>query len=255
MKLSLISILESDDSTSRGFVHTQRVTVITITGFTDKITPERVQKYLKPQGVETELVDGELLIKSVTKLKKAVTNPDEKVTKIKLILSNAGWDTLKVNTELKASADVIKPKFESYINPPVKDTKIGSYTDEEFLQHFKKQIEDFALKNRSKLKSLEVKVNGKPIQLSLDLKECGCEYGNSMEKKPRYKPDYQDPEGEMAKQQLYKVAKYAAELYKLLDDNDELDAWVQDKLSKASDYMSSVKHYLEYEKMTNSSNY
>jgi hypothetical protein len=254
MKLSLISILESDDSTGRGFVHTQRITIITITGFTDKITPERVQKYLKPQGVETDIVNGELLVKSVTKQKKVVTNPDEKVTKIKLILSNAGWDSLKVNTELKASADVVKPKFESYVNEP-KDTKIGEYTDEEFLQHFKKQIEDFALKNRKKLKSLEVKVNGKPIQLGLDLKEYGCEDGASMEEKPRYKPDYPDPEGEMAKQQLYKVAKYAAELYKMLDDNDELDAWVQDKLSKVSDYISSVKHYLEYEKMTNSSNY
>jgi hypothetical protein len=247
MKLSLKSILESDDVSGRTHIQTKRVSVITITGFDDKITPQRVQKYLKAQGVETEINDNTLLVQTVTKMKKLVTSAEEKVTKIKSILQNAGWDKLSVNSELKATGDILKPTFEGKFqeNP----------STEELVQHFKKQIEDFAKKNKEKIKSVEVKVNGKPVQLSLDLKECGCGGNSSWEEKPRYRPDYPDPEGEMAKQQLYKVAKYAAELYKMLDDNDELDSWVQDKLSKASDYISSVKHYLEYEKMTNSSNY
>jgi hypothetical protein len=47
-----------------------------------------------------------------------------------------------------------------------------------------------------------------------------------------------DDEGRMAKSQLYKIAKYASELYKMMDDNTQLDAWVQAKLTKACDYVN-----------------
>jgi hypothetical protein len=207
MKLTLKGILESDDSSSRGHILTKRESIITITGFQDKITPERVQKYLKPQGVETDIKDNILTVKTVMKMKKPVTSPDEKVNKIKLILQNAGWDMLKVNIEVKTTGDILNPTFE----------------------------------NKTK------KTITKTSRISLSsLKECGCETNNQT-KPQTYRPDYPDPEGEMAKQQLYKVAKYAAELYAMLDDNDELDSWVQDKLSKISDNISSIKHYLEYE--------
>jgi len=56
-----------------------------------------------------------------------------------------------------------------------------------------------------------------------------------------------DDEGRMAKSQLYKIAKYASELYKMMDDDTQLDAWVQAKLTKACDYIGTVKHYLEGE--------
>jgi dihydroneopterin aldolase len=38
-------------------------------------------------------------------------------------------------------------------------------------------------------------------------------------------------------------------LFKLIGENDELDGWVQSKITKAADYISSVYHYMEYEKM------
>jgi hypothetical protein len=56
-------------------------------------------------------------------------------------------------------------------------------------------------------------------------------------------------EGRMAKSQLYKAATYAAELEEMIQDGEELDGWVQAKITKASDYLSSVKHYLEYKKI------
>ena len=33
----------------------------------------------------------------------------------------------------------------------------------------------------------------------------------------------------------------------MLDDMEQLPAWVQSKITRASDYMSMVYHYLEYE--------
>ena len=60
---------------------------------------------------------------------------------------------------------------------------------------------------------------------------------------------HDDHEASMAKSDLYKAAKYAAELEQMIHDGEELDGWVQAKITKAADYLSSVKHYLEYEKM------
>ena len=50
----------------------------------------------------------------------------------------------------------------------------------------------------------------------------------------------------MAKSELYKAAKYAAELHQMISDTDDLEPWVASKITKAADYLSSVKHYMEY---------
>ena len=56
-----------------------------------------------------------------------------------------------------------------------------------------------------------------------------------------------DREGAMAKADLFKIANYAHKLYQQLEDNDQLESWVQAKITKAADYIASVYHYLEYE--------
>ena len=56
-----------------------------------------------------------------------------------------------------------------------------------------------------------------------------------------------DHEGAMAKADLYKLANYSFKLFKKIDDTDQLEAWVQAKITKAADYIASVYHYLEYE--------
>jgi hypothetical protein len=60
-------------------------------------------------------------------------------------------------------------------------------------------------------------------------------------------PNYIDDEGRMAKSQLYKMREYTDKLTSMLDDNTQLEGWVQAKLTKASDYLSAVFHYLDYE--------
>ena len=56
-----------------------------------------------------------------------------------------------------------------------------------------------------------------------------------------------DHEGAMAKADLYKLANYSMKLFKQIDDQQQLEAWVQAKITKAADYIASVFHYLEYE--------
>ena len=59
-----------------------------------------------------------------------------------------------------------------------------------------------------------------------------------------------DSEGKMAKNQLIHIAKYAIAMAKGLEENQELESWVQSKITLAEDYISKVKHYLETELQT-----
>ena len=59
--------------------------------------------------------------------------------------------------------------------------------------------------------------------------------------------DEVDREGAMAKADLFKLANYSHKLYQQIQDEDQLESWVQAKITKAADYIASVYHYLEYE--------
>ena len=59
--------------------------------------------------------------------------------------------------------------------------------------------------------------------------------------------DGMDYEGGMAKSQMLKMKKYVDALSNMIEDESQLESWVQAKLTKASDYMSAVYHYLDYQ--------
>lgn len=62
------------------------------------------------------------------------------------------------------------------------------------------------------------------------------------------RPD--DHEAKMARADCLKLAKYASKLFQMIEEGDELQGWAQAKITKAADYISSVFHYMEYEKET-----
>lgn len=59
-------------------------------------------------------------------------------------------------------------------------------------------------------------------------------------------------EGRMAKANLYKISEYAKMLHGLLQDDENLEPWVQEKIAVAASMMDSVGHYLQYEKVRGS---
>ena len=61
------------------------------------------------------------------------------------------------------------------------------------------------------------------------------------------KDNWVDDEGRHAKMQLKKAAEYSVKLAQMMDDMTQLPSWIQSKITKASDYMSAVYHYLDYE--------
>lgn len=61
-----------------------------------------------------------------------------------------------------------------------------------------------------------------------------------------------DHEVQMARNDLYKSAKYAVAIHKMMKDVSEMegiDGWVAAKITKAADYLGSVKHYMEGQMM------
>jgi len=81
--------------------------------------------------------------------------------------------------------------------------------------------------------------------LEIIKEECGMDMSHQMG--IRMLPNGEiDEEGRMAKRQLSDIAEYAQELSQMLSDETQLEAWVQSKLTKAADYIKTVKHYVEY---------
>jgi len=64
---------------------------------------------------------------------------------------------------------------------------------------------------------------------------------------------HEDDEPRMIKKELYRIAKYATELYRMVGEYDEMGgevdfpSWWQAKITKAHDMMVSSKHYLDGE--------
>ena len=57
-----------------------------------------------------------------------------------------------------------------------------------------------------------------------------------------------DDEGKMAKGQLMRMVNQASALATMMEDDKQLDGWVQSKLTMASDYLDSVHDYLMHNK-------
>lgn len=55
-----------------------------------------------------------------------------------------------------------------------------------------------------------------------------------------------EPDGEMALTQLRMIEMCCSELQKIINDKTDLEPWVQDKLSVATDYMTTVLDYLKF---------
>jgi hypothetical protein len=103
-----------------------------------------------------------------------------------------------------------------------------------------------AISNAIRIKRAEKKDATSPAGNRKDIQEMGC---GSEPQMPEPTHHSEDHEGSMAKRQMFKTAEYAAIIFDMLHDDEELPAWIQSKLTKIADYIGVVKHYLEYDKM------
>jgi len=72
--------------------------------------------------------------------------------------------------------------------------------------------------------------------------DCGCSIDQS--------GSIDKDEIQMSKNELYNTISHAVSLYNKLDKINNLDAWVRAKITKAADYLDSIKHYLDHENVS-----
>lgn len=91
-------------------------------------------------------------------------------------------------------------------------------------------------KNEQKIKMAEglIVVAEKQLADSYDQLDSDCDCGG-------------EGEGEMFKGQLLSIMKNAQKLYHMIDESDEIEDWVQSKITLAEDYLQAVYGYMAYQ--------
>ena len=84
------------------------------------------------------------------------------------------------------------------------------------------------------------------IQAGDDAEDSNCGCGQSPCMSQDNDDDF-DGEVDMARAELLKAAEYATKLFNHLANIESLEGWTASKITKASDYLSSVYHALEYD--------
>jgi len=87
-------------------------------------------------------------------------------------------------------------------------------------------------------KKLDVDKDGK-IE-GEDLAKLRTKKENLNEENPDNPDVVDDHEGQMAKADLMAINKHSKEIYNMLGDDEELEGWVQSKITKAAEYMNAV---------------
>lgn len=82
--------------------------------------------------------------------------------------------------------------------------------------------------------------------------ECGCQDQEDTHARDGVKFHNNGPEEEsgMIRSNLYTMSKQAQEIHDMIDMDDDLDEWVQEKIAVASSMLDSVYDYLSYEYMS-----
>jgi len=179
-------------------------------------------KYGKPQTPKNErkLTKGEMKKreKHMGKFKKAFD-----LEEIQEIIYNIMSARPKNKTKPKPSSD---DKLPSNYNP-----RTGKFTEQEL-----KNPDKADLDKDGKLSSYEKK-RGAAIEKSMQKEDLDV--------------GHQDDEPRMLKADLYRIAKYASELYIMVDKFDDMEqevdfpSWWQAKITTSKDYLVKAKHYLD----------
>jgi hypothetical protein len=87
-----------------------------------------------------------------------------------------------------------------------------------------------------------------------ECESCGCNGNPEMSEVTPHSQSNESDDIQMAKNEIYNTVFHATEIYNKLKTAKNLEGWVQSKITKAADYLNSVKHYLDYENLHSEEN-
>ncbi len=83
---------------------------------------------------------------------------------------------------------------------------------------------------------------------------CGCSGNQEDGETTPHNQSNEDDDIQMAKNEIYNTVFHATKIYDKLKTVKNLEGWVQSKITKAADYLNSVKNYLDYENLQSEEN-
>ena len=92
-------------------------------------------------------------------------------------------------------------------------------------------------------------LGGKPVMITMDMPGTEIDHEgheSHEEEHADHSAEIDHSEIEMACADLHKISEYAPKLKEMVKEMDGLEGWIASKITKASDYISSVYHWLEY---------
>ena len=90
--------------------------------------------------------------------------------------------------------------------------------------------------------------NRSTVLLEMPMNSRGEDDPNPQEDSGSRQVDPDGYEGEMAKRSLYHMSQQSQQLHDMLGDDENLEPWVQDKISKAADYLEAAFKAVTYDK-------
>lgn len=90
-------------------------------------------------------------------------------------------------------------------------------------------------------------LGGKPVMITMDMPGAEIDHESHGEEHMEYEGESDPSEIEMASAELHKIVEYAPKLKELVEQMPGLEGWIASKITKASDYISSVYHWLEFQ--------
>ena len=156
-----------------------------------------------------------------------------------VVRHNFGDDTRKEFERL------VKDKFSKYIvNEASKPDFLDVDKDGDKKETMKKALADKAMKKIKEV--VKVKTPEEAAEVSKENPDAEVEVVSEV----LTEGQHYDYEGKMAHSQLLSIVKNARDLFNMINSDTQLKSWVQSKLTKAEDYLDSVRTYLEGESLT-----
>ena len=194
-------------------------------------------------GVDGEIGDtpaGPMLIRLKEMVKDALKNPK------KADLNKDG----KLSDYEKKRGAAIEKSMQKELETPSEEISDEPISEEDKMSDEEKQLmKDLGDSFRQNRRALEKRRKEEDAKRQADYER----FKKSKGLEEDVDVGHTDDEPGMLKADLYRIGKYAMELYKMVDKFDEMDSevdfphWWQSKITKSKGMLVSAKHYLDFE--------
>ena len=173
----------------------------------------------------------------VQKNKRITKSDKDKLAKLSNLMKKANEAAPKIDDE-KYAAHMDRNK-----KPKTMTSTQKSLADIQRRANEAKEVDEISLKDLSN--TIAKSTGNKNLKKALKTDKLKADLAKMKMATEAKDPEEYDKEGDMAKTQLKTMIDAAQELHDQLSDDENMPEWVQNKITKATDYIDSVRDYMK----------